>query len=413
MKNPSIRFITSLTIPLLLSACSLLEINKQAELIDGAGRIHGQVENKQSDQGPIYAILFTMNEHEIVERQTQLLDEGGSFHMDMLPGEYHLGAFVDTNNDGEYQQGEPGTYIGIDENKVSTITVQKNAQLTAPTLIIRGPIKPIKTEQRKIAEERSYDNIGRKTGLDNPIFSRDYAEMGLWRPTDFAAKGAVGLYTFSDYSENKTPIVFVHGINGTPLDWKPTIEKLDTENYQAWALYYPSGMPLDIVSDYLYNALNIMQERHNYKQLYIFAHSMGGLVTRSLIKKNSAKPAPLPVEFVLTLNSPLHGMPSAGKGVKYSPIVVPSWRDVAAGSDFIVDLHQWSWPKDLNYTLVFSWQKGRGDDGVVALESQLTTKLQQEARQIHGLNASHAGALSTPEFLELVDRKLIDLQTKQ
>jgi len=44
----------------------------------------------------------------------------------------------------------------------------------------------------------------------------------------------------------------------------------------------------------------------------------------------------------MTINSPMGGMSSASAGVKHSPIVVPSWRDIMPGSDFLKGIHSWN-----------------------------------------------------------------------
>jgi len=39
-----------------------------------------------------------------------------------------------------------------------------------------------------------------------------------------------------------------------------------------------------MISDYLTEALSRLQNKHNFKEFVIIAHSMGGLVTRSFVK---------------------------------------------------------------------------------------------------------------------------------
>ena len=108
----------------------------------------------------------------------------------------------------------------------------------------------------------------------------------------------------------------------------------------------------------------------------------------------------------MTINSPMMGIASANTGVKYSPITVPSWRDIVPESDFLKVIHTWSWPKKLPYHLVFSYLHGEGDDGVVDLESQISLKLQSEAKRIYGFNASHAGVLKQKNFLQQFNQVL-------
>jgi len=108
---------------------------------------------------------------------------------------------------------------------------------------------------------------------------------------------------------------------------------------------------------------------------------MGGLVARSFIMKYQKEyPSHFQnIKFVMTINTPMLGMSSADIGVRFSPIVILSWRDIAPGSDFLNKLNTWKWPDSVPYHLVFSYKSGEGDDGVVNLESQITNKLQLEA----------------------------------
>jgi pimeloyl-ACP methyl ester carboxylesterase len=191
-------------------------------------------------------------------------------------------------------------------------------------------------------------------------------------------------------------------MNGGPTDWSAAIGALDTRYFQPWILYYPSGLRLDMVSDYLVSAIADLRKAYDFSQLYVVAHSMGGLVARSFVKKylerfpdNSGL-----IRLVITVNSPMDGMSSAVRGVQNSPIVVPAWRDLAEGSDFLGELNSWPWPEEIPYHLVFSYTNGRSGDGVVPLQSQIPLQLQSEAVRTYGFNNSHAGVLSDEAFLE-------------
>jgi len=150
-------------------------------------------------------------------------------------------------------------------------------------------------------------------------------------------------------------------------------------------------------------------------KIYIVAHSMGGLVTRSFTMKYQKKhPKQFDrLKFVMTINSPMMGMASAGSGVKYSPIVIPSWRDIAPESDFLKKIHTWHWPPKLAYHLVFSYMQGEGNDGVVDLESQIPLKLQSEAVKVYGFNANHAGILKNKIFNNWFNQLLTNSITEE
>jgi len=58
---------------------------------------------------------------------------------------------------------------------------------------------------------------------------------------------------------------------------------LDAERFQPWFYFYPSGAPLDEVSDYLARSLAQLEVAHGFEALAIVAHSAGGLVARGAL----------------------------------------------------------------------------------------------------------------------------------
>jgi pimeloyl-ACP methyl ester carboxylesterase len=250
-------------------------------------------------------------------------------------------------------------------------------------------------------------NIGRVVSLNDAMFNRENYSLGMWTPVDFLEKVGGGLMFLQEYERDKIPVVFVHGVNGGPDDLRSAIDTLDRKRFQPWVLYYPSGLRLDMVGNYFSKAVAEVQNRFGARQFIVVAHSMGGLVTRAFVKKYTEEyPERLDdILLVMTVNSPMGGMPSASIGLK-APFMIQCWRDVAPDSEFLKDIHTWNWPTKIPYYLVFSYETGRGDDGVVALESQLPLKLQQEAARVIGFNNGHNGTLSDAAFLRLLSETL-------
>jgi len=275
-------------------------------------------------------------------------------------------------------------------------------------MIIAGPPPAPPADIKTATRLRSStENIGRVVPLDDPLFARDKYSLGMWKPLDFMKNIGGGLYFLQEYQPGRVPVLFVHGINGGPDDWRIIIEHLDRERFQPWVMYYPSGLRLDMVSDYMVKAMADLQNMYRFKQVDIIAHSMGGLVTRSFIKKycehfpNRAKK----IGLIVTINSPMGGMPSAALGME-APFAVPSWSDVAPGSDFLKDLHTWSWPDYIPYYLVFSYKEGESGDGTVSLQSQLPYDIQSEAVRMYGFNNTHSGTLRDKAFLSVLNELL-------
>jgi pimeloyl-ACP methyl ester carboxylesterase len=295
---------------------------------------------------------------------------------------------------------EDATYLGIENTMPTTITVAEKQTVNIGALAIKGPIETRTGIEVRNALTKVTANIGRVIALDDPMFSHENAAMGFWRPFDYADQYGGGLMMLQEYEEKKTPVVFVHGITGTGLEFEPVIASLDRERFQAWVLQYPSGVSLDLVSDYFLESLDQLHIRYQFPRVIVVAHSMGGLMARSFVMKHQQSGASYSLSMVMTINSPLYGMDSAAKGVKLSPIVIPAWRDVASGSDFVNKVHAWHWPREIPYHLVFSFLPHKEGDGVVPMRSQLSLSLQDEAVKIHGFQAQHAEVLRDDEFIK-------------
>ena len=166
-----------------------------------------------------------------------------------------------------------------------------------------------------------------------------------------------------------------------------------------------------MVSDYFVKAVTEIQNRFRVRKLIVIGHSMGGLVTRSFVKKYLERyPERLDnLLLVMTINSPMGGMPSASLGLD-APLMIQCWRDLAPDSELLRELHSWNWPKSIPYHLVFSYKSRSGDDGVVPLQSQIPLKLQKEAAHVNGFNNSHTGTLSDISFLRLLTETLASVQ---
>jgi hypothetical protein len=392
----------------LLAGCSLGKIADQIGAINMVSEITGVISTSSSEKASISVLLFRDGDSEMVlVSKYDLLGEG-KFSFYVPPADYIVAAYIDSNGDEEYQDGEHATYYGLNEGEPKRISADSGGKVVLETLNINGPLMNMDPYRISKRLTTTVNNIGRVMSYNDPIFSKENAALGLWRPLSFIERVGPGLYMMQKYQPGKIPVQFVHGINGHVGDFSEIIKHLDTTHFQAFAVYYPSGVRLDMVSSYLIAAINTLQKRYQFTELYVIGHSMGGLVSRSFIKKYHAGKHSAAIKLFMSINSPLMGMDSAMQGVKYSPIVVPVWKDVAFNSEFINDLHKWRLPKEIPYHLVFSFLPGEEGDGVVPMKSQLTRKLQEEAVQIHGFNSQHTELLKQKQFIALFNRILAD-----
>jgi hypothetical protein len=106
----------------------------------------------------------------------------------------------------------------------------------------------------------------------------------------------------------------------------------------------------------------------------------------------------------------------AAKGVEYSPVVAPSWEDMAPDSSSLTRLSQTALPPECEYSLFFSYRGGRtpggeANDGTVTVSSQLAMPIQRQAAHVMGFDESHMSILESreaaPQLNAVLDRARI------
>lgn len=115
----------------------------------------------------------------------------------------------------------------------------------------------------------------------------------LLRPDKYA--DTARLTRLQPYDSNRTPVIFVHGLQDTPASWAPMIDTLRSDpeirrRYQFWVYSYPSGYP------YPYSAALFRQELNgvarafpHHKRIVLIGHSMGGMISRLMITDSGDK----------------------------------------------------------------------------------------------------------------------------
>lgn len=387
-----------------ISACNLREIKQEIKKAESVGVIKGKILLDTEQSGPVIVHRYHLDNKTFISDRFSRANFLGEYQFDSLPGTYFIAAFVDSNNDGIYQESEHANFYSKEPGKPESVILKSGKTLVVPNITISGKSPELRIgikEDYKL--EKISNSMGHIVSLDDPMFIQRNYSMGMWKPMSFLEQVGGGLFFLQPYQSNKIPVLFVHGINGGPLDWKEAIVGLDRDFFQPWILYYPSGLRLDFISDYMVQAMLHLQDKHAFDRVFIVAHSMGGLVARSGVKKYIQHYPEMAetLDLLITVNSPLQGMDSAGIGVHNSPIVLPVWRDLDPDSKFLLDLNSWSLPEGIPYHLIFSFKTDSTGDGVVQLQSQLPFKVQQNAVKLYGFNNTHVGTLKDKVFLEL------------
>jgi pimeloyl-ACP methyl ester carboxylesterase len=116
----------------------------------------------------------------------------------------------------------------------------------------------------------------------------------------------------TNLNASRKPMILVHGINGTyPYFDKDFINKLDgnpntttDDIFDIWQFYYPNDQQIEISGKLLGDAIQRVQSYGYNARVNIVAHSMGGLVTRSLIQSSDYQQN---IRKFLMLGTPNHG----------------------------------------------------------------------------------------------------------
>ena len=403
-------------VALSLSGCKLFELQHNLETLDEMRLVGGRVSAQDPTGAPVIVVLVAADGDAIVDQY--VLAGPGPFYFLPLPGRYRIAAFEDRNRDFVYQPAdEPAAWYGAPEvvdatgaRRVANLDVRLPA---APGRPLGVAIDAAGTTRRGSAALPPFA-VGDVTTLDDPRFAHANGELGLWEPVEFMFELAPGFYFLEEYDPKKTPVLFVHGAGATPRDFAYLIEHLDHAKFQAWVLFYPSGLELDQIAMGAARWLNALAIRYQFDHIAVVAHSMGGLVSRAMLNRWVAAGQGDKLTVYVTLSTPWGGFASAESGVQDSPVVMPMWRSMAPNSEFLRDL--FVHPLPCPHQLIFTYQGhslllgGVASDGVVAVSSQLPLEVQAQAHKVYGFDHTHVGNLSAPEVSQLVNELLAESQ---
>jgi pimeloyl-ACP methyl ester carboxylesterase len=242
--------------------------------------------------------------------------------------------------------------------------------------------------------------VGEVASIHEARFAASIGEEGLWKPASSLEAGNLGLYFTEPYDPSRIPVVFVHGIGGSPQDFKKLIPALDRSRYQAWFFTYPSGFRLEKAAGALATLLELSMRKHGVPRVDIVAHSMGGLVSRAAILRLNKRSGPGRVDRFISISTPWGGYAAAKSGVKNLRYPVPSWIDMAPGSAFLTKL--WKQELPARHWLIFGYDTKRlpwltlNNDHVIDVGSALFPAAQEESVRVFGINKSHDNILFSP-----------------
>lgn len=403
-----LKFIVLLSIYPLLASCIpglFPKLSKGSRETATHNFVFGTISDASGSERVI-VVAFTFRDGRYIYLAAQRVDEMNCFFFALPQDEkYGLVAFADRNGNGRYDPGEPagapeggdGNHI-LKEPETGTIGISVQQQNIFPP-----DVAHILVLGRKGAGISIPLHVGRVTRLDEEQVAARRVKAGQLT----SAESRVGVLFLEPYAPEKIPIIFINGFGGCPQDWRYFVDSIDRRRFQPWFFYYPSGMRLHDAATVLDEFVAVLHRQHQFDTLFVTAHSMGGLIARDFILQTLQRNEDY-IKLYVSISTPWLGHESAEIGVKYAPVVVPSWIDMVPDSDFQRSLFTRQLPPDIRYFLLFGY-RGKGGDGVVSLASQLRPEAQKEAERVYGYDESHVSILASKEVLATYRELLSDV----
>jgi len=393
-----------------LPGCALLDAQGDIESVGQTTTIVGTVATPQAAHFPVIVGLIRDDGGPKSFTSYYLRRGEGPFRFQQGAGRYHVFAFEDRNENLHYDEGELAYYAG---GRGTPVAVAAGKTIDVGRLDLRAAVPEGLAEVRAIVKrdlagspELSRVHRGSLAAWNDPRFTPAAGTEGMWTPYEALKKYGAGMFFFEPYDPARVPVVFVHGINGTALDFKPIIDGLDRQRFQAWVFQYPSGFRLELLSAWLASILEELQIRYRVSQYAIVAHSMGGLVSRGAVNRIVAQGGAQPIALYVTISTPWEGHEAAEMGTRFSPVVLPVWLDMSPGSPYLKELFRSPLPDTQPYYLFFGYRGGSGTDGTVSLRSMLDLAAQDRALRVAGLPEDHDSILKSPLMIERLNALL-------
>jgi pimeloyl-ACP methyl ester carboxylesterase len=355
----------------------------------------------------------------------------GRWFAHLPPGCYGVGAWSDRDGDYTYDPDEPAAAASASPDRLFRVEERDRRQGIDIVIPEEGRLEldPMSLSVRSLEVRTHEDQLltsldslsveGEVVELEEERFGAASGHLGYWQPVEFCWQFQPGVYFLEPYDPGRIPVLFVHGALGYPQEFTTLIEGLDRERYQPWFYFYPSGAYLGAASELLAQGILRLQHRHGFDEMAIVAHSMGGLVARSSALKLHDAVREFPLRLFVSIATPWGGMKSARSGVESSPIVVPSWRDVASESPFLERLFFESeaqsgpetprrkLPQDVEVGMIFATK-----DTTIGLDTAIRWEALRDAGERWPLPYDHVSVLHGPETSlvlgELLDRTFFD-----
>ena len=338
----------------------------------------------------------------------RVFERPGAFRLAALATSRYLFAFQDLNGDFEFQSDEPSGWFDLRDASFFFGQAEDIGIVLSGDAGRRRPASLGNLfDLRGSTLGRVDVQLGKPARLDDARFSPEAAAMGMWQPLRFMKEGYAGIYFLEPYAADKTPVLFVHGIAGSPRDLDDVIAVLDRRRFQPWLMNFPSGLDIRALGDGLVGLLAELRHRFGFAELHIVAHSMGAVVVREYLAECARSGGCDYARRFISISAPFGGDSAARLGVEYAPVVMPVWRSLASDGTFIKRLFDEPLPDSVTHFLVFGFRnsatlRSASGDGVIPLASQLRPEAQTQARALRGFDEDHMSILANQQVLRYI-----------
>ena len=386
-----------------MAGCAMIKLKREVSESLASTALVGQVASAVQEKGVIVVAAYSLINGERKIAHYSVLHAAGEYELMVAAGEYYVCAYWDQNSNLVYDAGEPAGQYGEPKRVAAPaggVVLEINFGIAEQGRTIDLPhgFEISSDKPRKLRSRQA----GAVVKLDDERFSAENGNRGFWEPTDFYKDIGGNIYFLEEFDPEKIPILFIHGAGGTPKGWENFVNDLDRNRFQPWLFYYPTGARLKAMSYLLFWKLYNLQIKYKFDTLYITAHSMGGLVARSLIMDHG-RYTPY-IKLFIALATPWGGDRMAEYGVKQSPVVIPCWIDMQPEGEFLQSLYRDKLPDTVSFYMFTGHRGSRNpfrsnNDGTITLASLMDLRPQTEAKMNYAFNEDHASIVNSPAVL--------------
>ncbi|MBN2340216.1 MAG: alpha/beta hydrolase [Deltaproteobacteria bacterium] len=279
------------------------------------------------------------------------------------------------------------------------------------------PGMQIKVNQYFDEDGHTYPN------LNDSIFNLKMRVSGVLTPQKFVKEIGFWIFLTGPHDPKKIPVVLVHGHWTGPPAFQTLASSLDTDRFEPWFTYYPTGLNIQEAAEMF--RISLARIAHYYQQdtVLLVAFSMGGLVAREAIV-NATHAHELPqIPLLIGVANPWGGSIKTGTGARSAFLADPygkfsygaeSWKMFYDDAPYIKHMYKKQLPEQTAFHLIYGVGGTDADlpgrnDNTLCEKSLARPEAVAEALSVTVLeNATHQTIVSDNETIDVINRLLLD-----